>query len=259
MPTIWPDGPGTRLGNGVSGADQRRAVGQHRGLLRRHQRGEDGQPERRRAALRHVVERAGRADLAVGTAATPPVITGIIARPIPPARSASSAAISPVRDVERDGRVARRCRWPRSMSPIDRGPARADLVVEPSGDRHQHGHDQRLRQQQQTRVERADALGLLEEQRDVEQRGEQADHQHGDQQQRVRVRPVLEHADVQQRVLDLELDDHEQGEQDRRGGQQADDAVARPAPVLALRQRQQQREQPARDREEAEHVELSAT
>ena len=54
--------------------------------------------------------------------------------------------------------------------PDDRGPARADLVVEPPGDRHQDRHDQRLRQQQQARVERAEALGLLEEQRDVEQR-----------------------------------------------------------------------------------------
>ena len=136
------------------------------------------------------------------------------------------------------------------------GPARAEAVVHAAGDRHAHRHDQRLRQQEQAGLEGAEALGLLQVERDVEQHGEQADRQHRDEQQRVGERPVAEDVHVQQRVVDLELDHDEQREAEHGHREQDEDLVGRPAPVLALGQRQQQREQAGRDGEEAPHVEV---
>ena len=141
----------------------------------------------------------------------------------------------------------------RRRQPDRGGPARAELVVDDPGRRHEHAHHERLGQQEQARVEGAEPAGLLQQQRDVEQHGEEADRQHGDQQQRVGVRPVLEHPHVQQRVVDLQLDDHEQGQEDHADGEQDDDRVGGPAPGLALRQRQQQAHQAGGDGAEAEH------
>jgi hypothetical protein len=63
-----------------------------------------------------------------------------------------------------------------------RRPPRSDAVVEPPGDRHQHGHHQRLGKQHKPGVECAEALGVLKHQRHVEQHPEQADRQHRDDQ-----------------------------------------------------------------------------
>ena len=94
--TISPDAPGKRLGIGVSAPiiDVRScSIPACCDVITAVRMASPSAAALRCATLLNAL---AAPTLFVGTAATPPVITGIIARPIPPARSASSAAISPL-------------------------------------------------------------------------------------------------------------------------------------------------------------------
>ena len=69
---------------------------------------------------------------------------------------------------------------------------------------------------------------------------------------RARERRHPEEADVEHRRLVPQLEEPEGDEKHDRGGEEADDAAARPAPVAAAKQPEDEREQAARQRDEAE-------
>ncbi len=72
---------------------------------------------------------------------------------------------------------------------------------------------------------------------------------------RVGVLPLQEHAHVQQRCVDLQLDHDEQRHRQDRDGEQRDDRARRPAPGAAFLEGEQQRGQRRRDGGEAPPVE----
>jgi hypothetical protein len=128
-------------------------------------------------------------------------------------------------------------------------------VEDPAGERRHGGHGERGGHEQQPGVERLESLVGLQEQRDVVEQREQAERADGDQHQRVRERAAAEHPHVDERVLDLELDDHEEGEAEQAHGGQDEHPVAGPPPFRAPVGGQHQRHQPDRDRDEPEEVE----
>ena len=84
-----------------------------------------------------------------GTTAMPPVMIGIMHRPIPAARSVSSHITD---ELELSTVVVQQIGADRGQEPDRRRPARPDPVVELTGDGHRHGHHQRLREQEQARL-----------------------------------------------------------------------------------------------------------
>ncbi len=128
---------------------------------------------------------------------------------------------------------------------------------QPPGDRRDDEREQRERQEDHARLDGGVAQNVLEVERQEEELSEHSGRDRKGSDLRTGERRHLEKPDVEHRRLPPQLDHAEGDEQHGRGDEEADDAPARPAPVAAAKEAEHEREQAARECDEAGHVEAA--